>query len=58
VGFLKRVIFLVGSNYINSEDNYERLIDLLSQISKLSNFNVLHLGDFMIIPSFPFRFLC
>jgi len=25
-GFLKRVIFLVGSNYIKTEDTYERLI--------------------------------
>jgi len=49
---------LVGSSYINTEDNYERLIDLLSQISKLSNFNVLGLADFMIIPSFLFRFFC
>jgi len=56
VGRLKQVSFLVGSNYINTEDNYERLIDLLSQISKLSNFNVLGLADFMIIPSFLFRF--
>jgi len=54
VGFVKRVIFLVGSNYINTVDNYERLIDLLRQISKLSNFNVLGLADFMIIPSFLF----
>jgi len=41
------VFFLVGSNYINSEDNYGRLIDFLSQMSKLSNFNVLDLADFM-----------
>jgi len=26
VGPSKRVIFLFGSNYINAEDNYERLI--------------------------------
>jgi len=27
VGFLKkRVLFLVGSNYINTEDNYGRLL--------------------------------
>jgi len=30
------VFFLVGSNYINTEDNYGRLIEFLSQISKLS----------------------
>ena len=42
------MIFLVGSNYINAEDNYERFIDFLSQISKLSNFNVLDFADFMI----------
>jgi len=55
-GLFKTGVFLVGSNYINTEDNYERLIDLLSQISKLSNFNVLDLADFMIIPSLLFRF--
>jgi len=27
VGLSKRVIFLFGSNYMNPEDNYERLID-------------------------------
>jgi len=43
------VIFLVGTNYINTEDNnYERLIDFLSQISKLSYFNELALADFMM----------
>jgi len=36
------------SNYINTEDNYEPLIDFLSQTSKLSYFNVLDLVDFMI----------
>jgi len=30
------VRFLVGSNYINTEDNYGRLIEFLIQISKLS----------------------
>jgi len=39
-----------GSNYINTEDNYERLIDFLSQISKLSNFKVLDLADFVMHP--------
>jgi len=29
---------LVGSNYINPEDNYGPLIDFLSKTSKLSNF--------------------
>jgi len=48
VGFLKRMTFLVGSYYINTEDNYERLINFLSQISKLFNFNVLGLADFMM----------
>jgi len=38
----------IGSNYINTEDNYGRLIDFLSQISKLSYFNVLDLADFMM----------
>ena len=32
----------------NTEDNYGRLIDFLSQISKLSNFNMLDLADFMM----------
>jgi len=43
--------FLVGSYYINTEDNnYERLNDFLSQISKLSYFNELDLADFMMHP--------
>jgi len=42
----KQVFFLVGSYYINPEDNYGRLIDSLRQISKLSYFNVLDLADF------------
>jgi len=33
---------------MNSEDNYERLVDSLRQISKLSYFNVLDLADFMM----------
>jgi len=37
---------LVGSNNINTEDSYGRLIDFLSQNSKLSYFNLLDLGDF------------
>jgi len=44
VGFLfflsrllkKTGVFLVGSNHFNTEDNYGRLIEFLSQISKLS----------------------
>jgi len=32
----------------NTENNYGRLIDFLSQISKLSNFNMLDLADFMM----------
>jgi len=39
-------VFLFGSNHINTEDNYGRLIDFLSQISKLSYFNVFVLVDF------------
>jgi len=50
------VNFLVGSYYINTEDNYERLIDFLSQISKLFNFNVLDLADFMMHHWFPVCF--
>ena len=41
--------FFGGSNYINTEDNCERLIDFLSQISKLSNFNGLDLADLWCI---------
>jgi len=49
VGFEKTGVFrLVRSNYMNSEDNYERLVDSLRQISKLSYFNVLDLADFMM----------
>jgi len=37
VGFKKKTgVFLVGSNCINTEDNDGRLIEFLSQISKLS----------------------
>ena len=52
------MIFLVGSYYINTEDNYERLIDFLSQISKLFNFNVLDLADFMMHHWIPVCFFC
>jgi len=55
-GLFKTGDFLVGSNYINTEDNYERLIDFLSQISKLFNFNVLDLADFMLHHWFPICF--
>jgi len=33
---------------MNSEDDYGRLVDFLSQISKQSYFNVLDLADFMM----------
>jgi len=33
---------------MNTEDNYARLIDFLSQISKLSYFNLFDLADFII----------
>jgi len=53
------VFFLVGSNCINPENNYGCLTDFLSQISKLSYFNLLDLADFMMHrTSFRFRFLC
>jgi len=48
VFFKKKQSFLVGSNYINPEDIYGRLIESLSQISKHSCFNVLDLADFMM----------
>jgi len=32
----KTGVFLVGSNYIDIDNNYGRLIEFLSQISKLS----------------------
>ena len=38
----------------NTEDDYGVLVDFLSQISKLSKFNMLHLADFVM--HFPFRF--
>ena len=47
------MVFLVGSNYINPEDNYGPLIDFLSKTSKLSNFNVLDLADCMMYQQFP-----
>jgi len=45
---LKKRVFFCWSNHMNSEDNFERLVDFLSQISKLSYFNVLDLADFMM----------
>jgi len=39
---------MVGSKYMNPEDNHGRLIDFLIQISNLSCFNVLDLTDFMM----------
>jgi len=47
---------LVGLNYINAEDNYGPF-DFLSQISKLSYFNVLGLADFMLYHLFPVSFI-
>jgi len=44
----KRVVFLFGSNHINTENSYGRLIDFLSQISKLYHFSVLDLVDFVM----------
>jgi len=53
------MFFLFGSNHINTENCYRRLIDVRSQISKLYYFNMLDLTDFMMHHySFPFRFLC
>jgi len=43
----KRVFYLVRSNYMNPEDN-GRFIHFLSQISKLSYFNMLDLADVMM----------
>ena len=57
-GLSKRVICLFRSNYINAEDNYERLIDFLSQTSKLYNFSVLDLADCMMHHWFPVSFFC
>jgi len=42
------VIFFVWVQLPNTEDNYGRLMDFPSQISKLSHFNVLDLADFMM----------
>jgi len=37
VGFSKKLFFFfVGSNYIHTEDNYGRITEFLSQMSKLS----------------------
>jgi len=66
VGFLvlglfekKTSVFMIGSNYINPEDIYGCLIDFLTQIKKLSYFNLLDLADFMMhCTSFPCRFMC
>ena len=46
--YKKTGVFLLGSNYINPEDNYGHLIDFASQISKPSYFNVHDLDDFMM----------
>jgi len=45
---LKNRFFLIGSNYVSPKDNYGRLIDFVSHISKLSYFNVHDLADFMM----------
>ena len=44
----KTSVFLVGSNYINPEDNCGRLIDFLSKIAILSYCNVLDIAHFMM----------
>ena len=44
----KRMIFFGWVQLHNTEDNNGRLIDFLSQFSKLSNFNMLDLVDFMM----------
>jgi len=56
VDFKKPGVFLVRSNCMNPEDNYERLIDFLSQISKLFYFNVLDLAEFMMHHLLPVSF--
>ena len=52
MGFYEKMkwmfLFLVGSNYIKTEDSYGRLIDFLSQLSKLYYFNVPDLADFIM----------
>jgi len=48
-GFFKKTgVFLFGSNHINTENSYRRLIDFQSHISKLYYFNVLDLADFIM----------
>jgi len=47
---------MVGSNYINPKNNYGYLIDFLSQISKLSYFNVLDLTDCIMHHQFTVLF--
>jgi len=42
------VIFFGWVQLHNTEDNYGRLIDFLSQISKLSSFNMPDLADFQM----------
>jgi len=46
-GLLKKGVIYFGWVQLR-EVNYERLIDFLSQISKLSNFNLLEFADFMM----------
>jgi len=48
VGFKKTSDFFGWVKLHDSEDNYGRLIDVLIQISKLSNFNMLDLAYLMM----------
>jgi len=52
----KRVLFMIGFNYINSRDNYRHLIDFVSQMSKLSHLNLLDLTNFMMNHQFTVSF--
>jgi len=58
-GFFKKTSDFIGWVKLhNTEDNYGRLIDFLSQISKLSNFNMLDLAGFKMHFLFPVSFFC
>ena len=52
----KTGVFFGWFNYINTEDSYGRLIDFLSQISKLYYFTVLDLADFIMHHQVPISF--
>jgi len=54
VGFKSGDFFY--SNHINTEENYKRLIALVNQIPKLSNFDVLDLAALWCITGFPYWF--